>query len=125
MKQSVRAGSPRALVQTVSPAVATSSTLVEMLTAQTILASSTGNLLAQKREMDLLLRFAGTTQINKAIELAGASKGEPFVLVVAGPIAPSLAKKLSAESSPLPPGDLSEKELLKVERAALLNALRA
>ncbi len=48
-------------------------------------AQSRGLLLAKKLETDILLRFACTTQISRAIKLAGAAPGRGFVLIAIGP----------------------------------------
>jgi tRNA threonylcarbamoyladenosine modification (KEOPS) complex Cgi121 subunit len=85
-------------------------------------AGSGGSLLAKKPEMDFLLRLAGTTQISKAIRQQGSTKGEPFLLVVAGPR--EIKSSRSFEAMELPRRKLSKKELERIEGAALLNALR-
>jgi tRNA threonylcarbamoyladenosine modification (KEOPS) complex Cgi121 subunit len=98
---------------------------VEMIAAQTLCANGTKNLLAKKPEVDLLLRMAGTTQISRAIEQMGAKKGEPFLLVIAGPdkgLDSLSAKELGG--SELEKRELSSDELDRIERAALLNALK-
>ena len=97
--------------------------LAEFLAAQTLQAEASGGLLANKQEIDFLLRLAGTTQITKAIRDAGARQGERFVVVVAGRgvvrIPPGIHGK------PLQSRELTDSELAKVERAALLAAKRA
>ena len=50
-------------------------------------------LLSEKLETDLLLRFASTTQINDAIKNVGLSKSQNFILIVIG--SKSYQKKLS------------------------------
>jgi tRNA threonylcarbamoyladenosine modification (KEOPS) complex Cgi121 subunit len=72
--------------------------------------------------MDFLLRLAGTTQISKAIKLYGSTKGEPFLIVVAGPR--EIKSSKSVKATELPRRKLSKKELDRIEDAALLSALR-
>ncbi|MDA4125560.1 MAG: KEOPS complex subunit Cgi121 [Thaumarchaeota archaeon] len=125
VKNRVRSKCPGALVQTVRAGLAANAFFAEMIAAQTIRAEATGALLAERPEIDLLLRLAQTTQISEAIERAGSKKGEPFLLVVAsmGKGLGSLDKlRLGRE---LPRKRLSEPELVAIEKAALLNVLRA
>jgi len=114
---------PGSVVQAARARLARNERLVELLAAQTLQAESSGELLANRREMDLLLRLAGTTQISKAIRDAGASQGERFVLVVAGRRPVKLPSMLDGKE--LQRSELTETELERVERAALLNAKRA
>lgn len=113
---------PGSIVQTASAKSAENEFFVEMLAAQTLCAGSVGSLLAKKAEMDFLLRLAGTTQISKAIKQHGSTKGEPFLLVVAGPR--EIKSSRSFEALELPRRKLSKKELDRIEGAALLSALR-
>lgn len=94
-----------------------------MLAAQTLGAASSGELLADKPEIDFLLRLAGTTQISKAIKYYGARPGAPFLLVVASRIGVRGASDLVAFE--LPKRDITVKELARVEKAALLNVKRS
>ncbi|HKT21853.1 MAG TPA: hypothetical protein VJR06_04470, partial [Nitrososphaerales archaeon] len=69
-----------------------------------------------------LLRLSGTTQISKAIRTEGAARGKPFIAINAGReglIVP--AEFIEAE---LPRKRLTEGELARIERAALLDAQR-
>ncbi len=127
MKAEVLAAFPRLIAQTADPAVASNETVVEMLAAQTVQAARSGGLLARKTEVDLLLRLGGTTQISQAIQQAGAKSGRPFLLVVAGEEEElqALESGRFALGKRLPKGELSRVELLRVEKAALLNAIRA
>ncbi|MDA4120690.1 MAG: KEOPS complex subunit Cgi121 [Thaumarchaeota archaeon] len=113
---------PGAIVQTGRAKSAENEFFVEMLAAQTLRAGSVGSLLARKPEMDFLLRLAGTTQISKAIKLCGSTKGEPFLIVVAGPR--EIKSSKSVKATELPRRKLSKKELDRIEGAALLSALR-
>jgi len=103
--------------------LAENESFVELLAAQTLQAESSGSLLANRPEIDFLLRLAGTTQISKAIENAGAKPGEPFILVVAGRTVVRGASGL--DGTELPRRELKDDELGRIERAALLNAKRA
>jgi len=126
IRQSVAAKYPNSIVQTLSVEAATNRFYIEMIAAQTLSANETPSLLARKPEVDLLLRFAGTTQISRAIRQMGARKGKEFILVIAGP-SRELAN-LSGEDlggRELGVGSLSQKELDRIETAALLNASTA
>jgi len=125
VRRMVAAKAPGSIVQAVSTAAATNGYYVEMIAAQTLRATGTPNLLARKPEVDLLLRLAGTTQISRAIEQTGAKKGQPFLLVVAGP-ASRLAKINWAQlgGKKLVKRDLSADELERIEVAALLNVAK-
>jgi len=127
LKKQVDSQSGVALTQSVAVSALSNETLAEMLVAQTLRAMTAGNLLAKKTEMDLLLRVAGTTQISEAIEGCGARRGQSFLLIVVAD--PTILDDL--EESPLRGARrlqravLSKSELMAVERAALLNVLRA
>ncbi len=125
IKLRVRSRCPGALVQSVRAGLATNAFFIEIIAAQTTRASATGTLLADKAEIDLLLRLALTTQISDAIRVAGSKKGEPFLVVVAAAgktLGPLDKMRLGKE---LPRKRLTEEELVAVEKAALLDALRA
>ena len=124
IKERAAKANPGAIVQTVGTRAASNGYLVEMIAAQTLRAKSTGNLLAKKPEIDLLLRLAHTTQISKAIREIGSARGDRFLLVVAS------QARLKREPGVLggkllPKGPLSEKDFDRVEESALLNAVRA
>ncbi len=114
------------LIQAVKEGVATNEFVVELLVAQTLSAKKSGGLLAKKEEVDLLCRLAGTTQISEALMRAGAVKGRPFVLVLAGggdevsELGRGLASARRLERRKV----LGEEELMRVEGAALLNVLK-
>jgi len=122
-KRRLADANPGSVVQAAKARMAQNERFVELLAAQTLRAESTGSLLANRQEMDLLLRLAGTTQISSAIRDAGASQGERFVLVVAGRRRARLPSGLGGKE--LQRRELTDSELEKVERAALLNAKRA
>ena len=111
------------MVQAAKRSMAVNGLFVEMLAAQTLQAESSGRLLANKPEIDFLLRLAGTTQISKAIKSAGVSQGERFILVVAGRSAVRLPQGIDGRE--LPRRELTVSELGGIEKAALLNAKRA
>lgn len=123
MKRRLQGLNPDSLVQAASAGAAANELFVELLAAQTLQAESSGGLLANKPEMDLLLRLAGTTQISRAIKEAGARPGERFVLVVAGRGAVRVPTGL--DGTELRRRELTDSELGRIESAALLNARRA
>ena len=96
---------------------------VELLSAQTLQAQSSGGLLANKPEIDFILRLAGTTQISRAIGDVGAKSGDKFVLVVAG--RSTVRRPPGLEGVELPRLKLTDSELERIEKAALLNVERA
>jgi tRNA threonylcarbamoyladenosine modification (KEOPS) complex Cgi121 subunit len=111
------------MVQATKGGLAGNEVFVELLAAQTLQAESSGGLLANKPEIDFLLRLAGTTQISRAIREAGAKSGDQFILVVAGR---STIRRLSGiDGKELPRLELTASELGRIEKAALLNAARA
>jgi tRNA threonylcarbamoyladenosine modification (KEOPS) complex Cgi121 subunit len=121
-KLELAALNPGTIVQTGSARSAENEFFVEMLAAQTLRAGVAGGLIAKKPEMDFLLRLAGTTQISKAIKRYGSTKGEPFMLVVAG--RRGIRSPKTFEALELPRRRLTKKELNRIEEAALLSALR-
>ena len=122
-KRLIAVGNPGSMVLAAKAGLAENESFVELLAAQTLQAESSGSLLANRPEIDFLLRLAGTTQISKAIENAGAKPGEPFILVVAGRTVVRGASGL--DGTELPRRELKDDELGRIERAALLNAKRA
>jgi tRNA threonylcarbamoyladenosine modification (KEOPS) complex Cgi121 subunit len=98
--------------------------LFRMIAEQTLQAGKTGNLLANKPEIDFILRLAATTQISEAIAKMGTRKGEPFLVVVAGETKAARALAGGAGWKTLKKYDLSKEELDMVENAALQNARR-
>ena len=119
LKRGLAGSSKGWVVQTASEHAASNAFFVEMLAAQTLRARASGSLLAKSPEMDLLLRLAGTTQISKAIAEAGSVAGKPFLLILAGEGGRAPGAVLGKE---LPHGPLTEQELQRIERAALLSA---
>ncbi len=127
LKLDVSSRFPRLLVQTADQTAASNESFVEMLTAQTTQAMASGNLLARKPEVDLLLRLAGTTQISEAIRDVGARAGSVSLLILVGEEneLEELEAAKTAIGGRLRKTPLTSEELLKVEKAALLNAIRA
>jgi len=122
LKARLAAANPGSIVQAVQDGSITNGALVQMLAAQTFQAERSGTLLAKKPEVDLLLRLAGTTQIAKAIRERGAKPGASFLLIVASRSGivgiPGLLQEL-------PRSQLSDGDLARIERAALLDVARA
>ena len=127
IKEELRRRAPKLLVQAVNEAAASNEYLVELMAAQTIRAASTGNLLARKQEVDLLLRLGGTTQISAALESVGAKKGKPAVLVVSGDDKDidAVARHGLLGWERVQRHTLDTSELRRIEDAALLNTLRS
>ncbi|MDG6963747.1 MAG: hypothetical protein JRM83_02000 [Nitrososphaerota archaeon] len=122
-KSALSTENPGSVVQAVRLEATDNELFIEMLAAQTFQAMSSGSILARKPEIDLLLRLAGTTQIEKAIRTQGAKGGAPFIAIVAGLEDPKRPPGFSGEE--LPSRRLNRAELCRIERAALLGAERA
>jgi tRNA threonylcarbamoyladenosine modification (KEOPS) complex Cgi121 subunit len=122
-KEQGRKTIPRGFVQTTRASAASNAFFIEMIAAQTLTAKSVGALLAKKPEIDFLLRLAGTTQIARAIKEVGTREKERSLLVMAQVDGVPHAPKWRA-SKELKKGRLTKSELWKIERSALLNALR-
>ena len=126
LAQRLRQNHPRLIVQAVSSAGASNERLVEMIGEQTAEAQTTGSPLAKKPEVDLLMRLGGTTQIARAIKEVGVKRGDAFVLIVFGEESEVLKFELkeAARWERLQRRPLAADELSRIEKAALLNALR-
>lgn len=127
LRRRVSTAHPELIVQTVRPDTVSNEALVEMIGAQTLEARRAGRPLARKPEVDLLMRLGGTTQIADAIGAVGAGGSEDFVLVVVGDES-DIIELQSGEATGwqrVPRAELRRDELLKIERAALLDAERA
>jgi tRNA threonylcarbamoyladenosine modification (KEOPS) complex Cgi121 subunit len=122
LKRRLSDANPDSIVQTTKGGLVENEVFVELLAAQTLQAESSKGLLANKPEMDLLLRLAGTTQISRAIRDAGAKSGDQFVLVVAGK--KTIKRPSGIDVIELPRLELTASELGRIEKAALLNAER-
>ena len=123
MKRRFALANPGSMVQAVKGGLVGNETLVELLAAQTLHAESSGGLLANKPEIDFLLRLVGTTQISRAIGNAGAKSGDQFLLVAAG--RRKIRRPSGVEATELPRKKLTVSELGRIEEAALLNAEKA
>lgn len=126
LKRFILGLSPNILAQTANEDAVSNESLAEMMVAQTASAVSSGNLLARKSEVDLLLRLAGTTQISKALRSVGVPKGKQFVLILAGEERDFRTVERSGVLGEERVGrsELNKSELARVEKAALLNAQR-
>ncbi len=121
-RQQARALLSRGFVQTVRATAADNAFFVEVIAAQTLRAWEKDELVARRPEIDFILRMAGTSQISKALGEVGSRKGASFVLVVASPGRVPMGNALRGRA--LARRDLSLDERDRVERAALLGALR-
>lgn len=118
----LKVANPGSIVQVVRAGSIKNGALAEMLAAQTLRAEDSGDMLAKKPEVDLLLRVAGTTQIARAIKTHGAERGKGLVAINASRADLNVPQGL--EGRELPSRPLSSQERLRIEKAALLNAER-
>lgn len=127
LKRRVQLMLPSLLVQVASSRVVQNEALVELIAWQSKSAQAAGCLLAKTPEMDLLLRLSGTTQISRALRESGAKKGEENVLIIAGGLREMRALTLTGLGLErrLKRSELTKDEFMRLERAAMLNALRA
>ena len=120
----LRAQHPTLIVQLLAMDSVPPGRAVAMIAEQTLRARRTGAMLADKPEVDLLLRLAGTNQISAAIEKAGYRSGGAMVLVAAGPSPGirALRRELSGDGriAGLPDQELDGDALDLVDAAALL-----
>jgi len=123
----MRKASPKVIVQVVSASRAPNPRAVEMIAAQTLIAVRSGSTLAERPELDLLLRLAGTRQIGEAFKRLGyKSKGERFFLVAAsegkGAALARMSRRLTRDRRfrEVARKKLAKSDLEQVERAALL-----
>lgn len=95
-----------------------------MIAMQTLRARQTGALLAERPEVDLLLRLAGTNQITEALKTHGYKGPGTKLLVAAGPRdqVDTLRKELSDDDAcrVREEDEPSEEDFYAVESAALL-----
>jgi len=127
MLAKVRKQSPRAIIQVFSADRAPNTGALEMIAAQTLTAASVGATLAERPELDLLLRLAGTRQIGEAFKRVGyKSSGRKLFLVAAsegsGAALLRVSKALAKDGrfSEVPMKRPAKSDLERVERAALL-----
>jgi len=125
----VRKQSPGVIVQVIGATRAPNPGAVEMIAAQTLMAAESGSTLAERPELDLLLRLAGTRQIGEAFQRVGyKSKGKRFFMVAASEGKRAGVARMGKRLAPdkrfteVPKKRLAEVDLEQVERAALLAA---
>jgi tRNA threonylcarbamoyladenosine modification (KEOPS) complex Cgi121 subunit len=80
----LRKSNPELIIQLVSMKKPPSAKAVSMIGEQTLRAKETGALLADRPEVDLLLRLAGTSQISEGLKKSGYRSGGKIMLVAAG-----------------------------------------
>jgi len=124
-----RKESPGVLIQVIGATHAPNPSAVEMIAAQTLTAAKSGATLADRPELDLLLRLAGTRQIGEAFKRVGyRSNGKRFFMVAAsrgdGAALGRVRKRLAADRrfTEIARKKLAKVDLEQVERAALLAA---
>jgi tRNA threonylcarbamoyladenosine modification (KEOPS) complex Cgi121 subunit len=121
---SLRKRHPGLIIQLVTLEKLPTSRAVAMIGQQTLRAAKTGALLAMRPEVDLLLRLAGTTQIEVAIRKAGYRARGNRLLVATGPAAKvqALSEELARDRryKILEDEELDDAALALVEKAALL-----
>jgi tRNA threonylcarbamoyladenosine modification (KEOPS) complex Cgi121 subunit len=125
----LRKRSPSVIIQVFGSGSAPNAAAVEMVAAQTLTAAKSGSTLAEKPELDLLLRLAGTRQIGEAFRRVGyKSEGKRLFMVAAtagdGAAMKRLANGLSTDRrfAEVAKKELGKVDLEMVERAALLSA---
>jgi tRNA threonylcarbamoyladenosine modification (KEOPS) complex Cgi121 subunit len=126
--QGARKESPEAIIQAFSASRTPNGAAVEMIAAQTLTAARSGSTLAERPELDLLLRLAGTRQIGEAFKRVGYKSSGKRLFMVAASVAGEGLKSMRTRAS----GDrrfalvakrrLGKVDLDLVERAALLAA---
>jgi len=75
---------PNLIIQAVSSNYILSKSHAQKIIAISLLAKQNNIILSQKIETDILLRFAGTTQINDAIKQVGINNKDDFVIIAIG-----------------------------------------
>lgn len=122
-----RERSPGVVVQIFRTSRSPNPAALQMIAAQTLTAMQSGSTLAEKPELDFLLRLAGTRQIGEAFRRVGyKSDGKRTFLVAAsagngaalGRLGKGLAKVKGARQ--IPGRKLTQGDLDQVEVAALL-----
>lgn len=95
-----------------------------MIACQTLEAMENGSMIARKPEIDILLRLAGTTQIDEAIREKGFRGGRDNVLILFGKSANVRKAAMGIKMKKLSKKRLSKSELERIESAALLSGER-
>jgi tRNA threonylcarbamoyladenosine modification (KEOPS) complex Cgi121 subunit len=125
----LRKENPSAIIQVFGAGSVPNAAAVEMVAAQTLTAAKSGSTLAEKPELDLLLRRAGTRQIGEAFKRVGYKSGGKRLFIVAATMGKAAAMKrfsntLSTDRrfKEVAKKKLGKLDLQMVERAALLAA---
>jgi tRNA threonylcarbamoyladenosine modification (KEOPS) complex Cgi121 subunit len=125
----MRKQNPKVIQQVIGASRAPNARAVEMIAAQTLTAAKSGSKLAERPELDLLLRLAGTRQIGEAFRRIGyRSNRIRFFMVAAsegdGAAAGRMRKRLTKDIrfTEVAKKKLAKGDLDQVERAALLAA---
>ena len=90
---------PSLVIQAISTKYVIKKSHAEKIITISQMAQRNKTLLSKKIETDILLRFAGTTQIVDALERIGIKKGNSFILIAIGK--KNLIEKLYQEIKPL------------------------
>ena len=97
---SLRKESPKAIMQVFGGSKPPNAEAVEMIAAQTVAAARSGSTLAERPELDLLLRLAGTRQIGEAFRRVGyKASGKRLFLVAASDGTGAALKRLRERAS--------------------------
>lgn len=80
----VRKKFPNLVIQAISSNFILSKSHAEKIISISFFAKKNESLLSKKIETDILLRFAGTTQIQDAIKKVGFKQGEDFIIIALG-----------------------------------------
>ena len=125
----LRKENPALLIQIFGAGRALNSAAVDMVAAQTLTAVRTGATLAERPELDLLLRLAGTRQIGEAFRRVGYKSGGKRLFLVAASdgsgeamlrLASGLSRDVRFKERAMK--KLTKADFQMVERAALLAA---
>lgn len=81
---SIREEFPNLILEGVSQKCILSFTHARKIVSLSLFAQKQNLLLSKKLQTDILLRFAGTTQISEAIKVAGIESNDSFVLIAIG-----------------------------------------
>jgi tRNA threonylcarbamoyladenosine modification (KEOPS) complex Cgi121 subunit len=125
----MRKQNPKVIIQVFSASSAPNPSAVALVAAQTLTAARSGSTLAERPELDLLLRLAGTRQIGEAFQRAGYRSNRKRLFLVAalegnGAALSRMSKSLAGDKrfAGVPPKRLAKDDFEQVERAALLAA---
>ncbi len=120
----LRSSYPELIIQVVKMKRPLGPRAVRMIAMQTLRARKSGALLAERPEVDLLLRLAGTDQITMALKTHGYKAAGTKLLAAAGPqgAVDRLRKQLSGNGryTVREEDEADEEGLAAVETAALL-----